>query len=215
MDTTKNIMTVEQACEQLLKSGFVKQYQTVKVGIANPKAVFAEAFITLGIEGANFEEKRKKFIPMLGYSQIFDWLSDNQGKGLWIAGDSGTGKTIIATMVIPVVLKLLHPMLTPTLIRHYQLNVKETAGQMYKQAIHSRVVIFDDMGRENTVNDFAGKFEFVPGIIDALENQKGMFIFTTNLPEGQLEQRYGTPTIDRIKGMCTKVIIKGKTNRYE
>ena len=208
-------MTVEEACQQLVKSGFIKQNQQIKIAIGNPKPVFAEAFITLGIEGSTFECKRKKFIPMLGYTQIYEWLSDNKGKGLWIAGDSGTGKTIIATMVIPVVLKLLYPMLTPTLIRHYQLNIKETAMQMYKQAIYSRVVIFDDMGRENTVNDFAGKFEFVPGIIDALENQNGMFIFTTNLPEGQLEQRYGTPTIDRIRGMCTKVVIKGKTNRYE
>ena len=64
-------------------------------------------------------------------------------------------------------------------------------------------------------HDSPGKFEFVPGIVDAMENQKGMFIFTTNLPEDLLEQRYGTPTIDRIKGICTKVIIKGKSNRYE
>ena len=75
------------------------------------------------------------------YELIADWLSDNKGKGLLLAGSCGRGKTLVATRILPLFFAERH--LFYNLFNSYELNSRQN------EVFRCKILCIDDIGVEN------------------------------------------------------------------
>lgn len=147
------------------------------------------------------------------YDKVAEWLSDNKGRGLLCVGTSGLGKTMICRNILPVILG--------------RDIVSCTAREMNNRIddlLKERCVIIDDLGKEDVETRTYGNrrtpfFE----LCDAAEKRGILLIITTNLsttpmPKGSpypssIEERYGVPTLDRLRATTKVAIFTGKSMR--
>ncbi|PZX18087.1 DNA replication protein DnaC [Breznakibacter xylanolyticus] len=140
------------------------------------------------------------------YEEIIDWMSDSKGKGLFLMGACGRGKSTILTGVLPVLMfQHLGLVLRPTHADDIPNNVNQLARYWS--------VCIDELGVESMVNDYAGNYEGFNRIINAAESKLRPVFISTNLNEEQLLDRYGERTFDRIIRLCRVVKFKGDSLR--
>lgn len=163
------------------------------------ECIINEAFVALDKSIKNFE-----FLPE--YNQVVDWMTDTKGKGLFLQGDVGRGKSIIVTGFIPLLM-----------LDSYKKVVKpcqaELIPERYKTLMRSWSICIDDLGTEPKVNDFGERYEGFPHIANAAEAKLKLMFISTNLSSEQLLDRYGERTMDRIRRLCKIVKFKGKSLR--
>ena len=145
----------------------------------------------------------KIFEWMLEYDQIIEWMTDTKGKGLALFGSIGRGKTIVNSLIIPVIFyekykKVLRPL---------------EADKITREDIEKWALIIDDIGIESMVNDFGTKTDMVNYAINKAEHYSKLLFLTSNLTKDELIQRYGSRIIDRIQRLCKIVIFTGKSLR--
>lgn len=161
--------------------------------------LFQEAFTTS-------DKSIQKYEHLDEYNHIVDWMVDNRGKGLFLQGDVGRGKSVIITGIIPVLMyATFSKVLTP--------YPAEVIPDRYKQLISAWAVCIDDLGTEPKVNDFGERYEGFPHIANAAEARLKLMFITTNLTSEQLLERYGERTVDRIRRLCRIVKFNGKSFR--
>lgn len=151
------------------------------------------------------------------YDEIVDWMTDTKGKGLLLTGGCGRGKSIIATGVIPVLLKMatncavravhaehLDRPCTPTIegMPNKPINIDYLCAVSYP--------IIDDIGVEVQIGGSGEKYEGVNRVINVAEQQAKAVFVTTNLNGEQIMERYGMRTVDRLAHLCK--IVKFKHN---
>jgi len=145
-----------------------------------------------------------KWLPE--YDEIADYLNDTKGKGLFLAGDVGRGKTTIIHHAIPL------------LFYHYQRKVVKCTHanelkhhlQEYKNKLF---IAIDEVGTEAVVNDYGSKYEPVNNLFDMAESQGKIIFISTNLNSTAIRERYGVRTLDRITRLCRIVKFKGESLR--
>jgi DNA replication protein DnaC len=126
----------------------VRDYKRYSFGnVEECKALFIKAFKLV-------DKTIKEYKHLPEYDSVIEWLSDTEGKGLFMIGNCGRGKSIILTGVIPLIFnarigKILKPI--PARKLH---TVTE-----YKTPF----IVIDDIGTEEIVNNYGTK-------IDAVEN---------------------------------------------
>lgn len=151
------------------------------------------------------------------YVQISKWLENNDRKGLFISGDCGRGKSLIARYVLPAILSAKLKLKIPV-FEYYELNPcvdKIVGGYDRDGDVVSGLTAFvlDDIGAESQFNQF-GNVRFVfADIMDAVEKDARFIIATTNLDKTQLLEKYGARTIDRIIATCKWVEFNGRSLR--
>lgn len=150
--------------------------------------------------------QKKRMIWLKEYDEIVDWLTDNKGKGLFLYGSVGQGKTLISRFVIPAVfLQVLQKC-----VRSYDTcEMNENIAKIK----NARMVVLDDIGTDSTLNDFGTKREVFAEIIDNTEKTSQLLIITTNLNKEQLIERYGSRVFDRIIATTKRVLFTGKSLR--
>jgi DNA replication protein DnaC len=139
------------------------------------------------------------------YDLIADWLTDNKGKGLLLAGSYGRGKTIIATRVLPLFFAERH--LIYSIFNSYDLN------RMQREVFASHILCIDDLGIENESVQFGERKNVFVELIDSVEKKGKLLVVTTNLTQSEIEEKYGTRTIDRFFSCCEIVNFSGKSLR--
>lgn len=144
--------------------------------------------------------------PLPEYAKVADWLADNHSKGLMLMGDMGRGKSIIALRILPVILKHFYQM-NLTCVSAYDMN-KQIDALRQKQ-----LLVLDDVGVESPYMDYGNRRDAFCEIVDAAEQNAALLIVTTNLNSPELLARYGYRTVDRMRGMMTKVLFKGESMR--
>jgi DNA replication protein DnaC len=140
------------------------------------------------------------------YEQVADWLRDNQGRGLFLFGANGRGKTVLAKTVIPAIL-----------LKYYRRVVAAYDAQQMnaqlEEILKRRVISLDDIGTEDVKVDFGERRWAFPEIIDRAEKKGNLVIITSNLGAEAIEAKYGVRTIDRIKATCRRVVFDGESMR--
>lgn len=140
------------------------------------------------------------------YEEVIDWMTDSKGKGLFLQGDCGRGKTTILCGVLPVIF---YQHLGMVLRPHHADEIPSKAPQIAKQW----AMCIDELGVEPLVNDYGEKHEGFNRIINAAEARVSPLFVTTNLKGEQLLERYGERTIDRINRLCRVVKFNGDSLR--
>jgi DNA replication protein DnaC len=146
------------------------------------------------------------------YDKVVDWLIDNKGKGLFMYGSCGRGKSIminvIRTMFVAVGKQLpgFHASMLPVKSPiHDDWNY-----QMYR---HWKCSYIDELGTERMVNDYGEKFEPFNEIINKAEQELDILVISSNLSADQFLLRYGDRTISRINRLCKIIEFKGEDLR--
>jgi len=154
------------------------------------------------------------------YEEVARWLGDNKSRGLICVGSCGLGKSVICCQALPYLFE-----------RHFEIEAPlvVTAPDMTRRIDellafcgHNRIIIIDDLGTEavETVT-FGNRRKPFCELVDKAERTGTLLIITTNLRTTKhaqinypsIEERYGEPTLDRLKAITHVVLFEGKSMR--
>lgn len=141
------------------------------------------------------------------YEPIAAWLSDNKGKGLLMSGNCGTGKTLIGSRIIPL---LLYHYCNKLMVFQYpaqEINCK------VDEILRQKIIYIDDVGKENMLNSYGNKRWIFPEIVDEAERRGKMLILSTNLDAEHLAEKYDDRTMDRLRSLTRLAPFTGKSLR--
>src|SRR5215203_3296081 len=129
------------------------------------------------------------------------------GRGLWLMGDVGTGKTSLAMLVSKAALE--HgrsvaiyslPRLLARIRRTYDADAGE---QSYLEFFHRLTAVdllhVDDLGAEKRTD---WVLEQLYALIDERYEAQRSMLITTNLAHDELEDQIGVRTVSRLNQMC-------------
>jgi len=148
--------------------------------------------------------KEFKWLPE--YDKVVQWMVNPNHKGLQLVGEPGRLKTVIATLVMPVLYYAVYKFI----IRPVEAADIEQSYAIFNQ---SPVIIVDDIGTEFTINDYGIKREPVNTLIDFCEKKSKVLIMTSNFSSELINTRYGIRTTDRLDLLCNAVWFKGESMR--
>lgn len=142
------------------------------------------------------------------YNEIFEWLKDNQGKGLLLIGANGVGKSVLSMQVIPFLFNRIHKRI---LSRYAAIEMTNIAT--YKEIMNNHLIVLDDIGTESMCEEFNYRRELFPDIIDSVERKGKLFIGSTNMCTDQLCERYDVRALDRLRGTTKLIVISHESMR--
>ena len=140
------------------------------------------------------------------YNRVVDWLIKPSKKGLHLTGNSGVLKTVITTLVIPLIYLKFHKIL----IR--PINADEIHDKLLSYSNHP-VIVVDDIGTEPMASDYGIKTEPFNKLVDMCEKKSKILIITSNLTSQEYIARYGTRVIDRMDALTTTIKFNHKSLR--
>ena len=140
------------------------------------------------------------------YRPIVEWMENNQGKGLLMAGTCGLGKSLIGIRILPILINDVHKLV----VNCYD---AQEMNAMPDEVMKRHLISIDDVGTEGTANIYGNKRLVFPEIVDSAEKRGKLLIISTNLNVAELTQKYGERTIDRLRGITKFVPFTGESMR--
>jgi DNA replication protein DnaC len=140
------------------------------------------------------------------------------GKGLWIQGDVGTGKTTLAMLVSKAALDAGRSVAIYSLPRLLNLLRESMDSQEGKLDFMDRLTAvdllhIDDLGAENQTD---WVLEQLYSIVNARYEAERAIVATTNLMPDELSERLGARTVSRLVEICGDLIpLFGEDKRRE
>ncbi len=186
---------IKQAFEQLSAHGYELPYE-INISVPDSENTLQKA--------GQYFYKNFQWLPE--YKEVAKWLADNQGKGLFLYGANGRGKTILSKVILPVIIYKY----AGKIIKRYD---AQEMNENLEDILKKRIVSLDDIGTEEIRVIYGEKRWAFPEIMDKTEKNKNLTIITTNLDASGIEAKYGIRTIERIKATCKRVVFKGNSLR--
>jgi DNA replication protein DnaC len=146
-------------------------------------------------------------------------LADNlaTGRGLWLSGDVGTGKTTLAMLVSKLAVEAGRtvaiyslPRLLARIRRTYDAQDESYSG-FFDRLTSVDLLQIDDLGAEKQSE---WVLEQLYSIVDERYVTERSIIVTTNLPFEKLSEQVGERTVSRIAEMCEQLPLFGDDRRY-
>lgn len=142
-----------------------------------------------------------------------------EGRGLWLFGDTGTGKTTLAMLISKAALEAGKtvaiyslPKLLARIRRTYD---SEPGGDSYlsffEQLTSVDLLHIDDLGAEKR-SDWV--LEQLYALVNERYEAQRSILITTNLPHPELEEQIGSRTVSRLTQICDEVEVRGEDRRY-
>lgn len=142
-----------------------------------------------------------------------------QGRGLWLFGDTGTGKTTLAMLISKAALEAGRsvaiyslPKLLARIRRTYD---SEPGGDSYLSLFEKLTSVdllhIDDLGAEKR-SDWV--LEQLYALVNERYEAQRSIVITTNLPHPELEEQIGSRTVSRLTQICDEVEVRGDDRRY-
>jgi len=195
-------ISINQAISELRRNNVEAKRATFELRFGtrdNCRKMFEEAFraVDLSVE---------TYTHLPEYDHVIDWMTDTKGKGLFLTGDCGRGKSIILTGVIPA---LMFQLFNKVLNNYRACEIIEKSSMISKQW----AISIDDVGIEPTIKDYGENIEGFNSIVDAAEARIAPLFISTNLNSSEILARYGERTFDRIFRLCKVVKFTGESLR--
>lgn len=152
----------------------------------------------------SFENKKMQWLPE--YEEVADWLSGNKGRGIFLYGNCGRGKSLMVRYILPaIILQQCHKV-----VNVY--DIQEMNSQL-DTLLTKSLIALDDIGSEEVVNSYGNRRLAFAEIMDAAEKQHKLILISSNLDEQGLRNRYGDRTLDRIKATTRRILFRGESLR--
>jgi len=143
-----------------------------------------------------------------------------EGRGLWLSGDTGTGKTTLAMLVSRIALEEGHSVaiysLPKLLARVRRTYDAEPGGDSYltffERLTSVDLLHVDDFGAEKR-SDWV--LEQLYALVNERYEDERSILLTTNLEMGELEQQIGKRTVSRLVEVCEQIPLFGEDRRPE
>lgn len=152
----------------------------------------------LGAKQENLDDKTKEAIQK----------AIDEDKGLFIYGDTGTGKTY--TIYALSLRKSNVNNFIELLIEYRDYMQKGFYYENLTELLNQDYLFIDDIGSEKT-SDFV--IEFLYMIVNKRYENMKRTVFTTNLTLEDFKNRYGDRILSRIAEMCILLELKGEDKR--
>ncbi len=197
---------VQQARTQGVRSVLPTKYQGV--GLDRPPIS----------DMARDPKYRNAMRAVTDYIENFDaYLSE--GRGLWLEGDVGTGKTTLAMLVSKRAIETGHSVAIyslPRLLARIRRTYDGEAGELsylefFRRLTSVDLLHIDDLGAEKR-SDWV--LEQLYAIVDERYASSLPMIVTTNLPIPELEEQIGQRTVSRLSETCTWIGVHGEDKRF-
>jgi DNA replication protein DnaC len=142
-----------------------------------------------------------------------------EGRGLWLFGDTGTGKTTLAMLISKAAIEAGKsvaiyslPKLLARIRRTYD---SEPGGDSYLSFFERLTSVdllhIDDLGAEKR-SDWV--LEQLYALVNERYEAQRSILITTNLPHPELEEQIGSRTVSRLTQICDEVEVRGDDRRY-
>ena len=140
------------------------------------------------------------------YADAIDEHLD-EGRGLWLMGDVGTGKTTLAMLVSKAAAEAGRtvaiyslPRLLARIRRTYDAESGEDSYlEFFERLTSVDLLHIDDLGAEKS-SDWV--LEQLYAIVDERYESQRAMVVTTNLDQASLEEQIGPRTVSRLVEMC-------------
>lgn len=200
MTTPNNTANFDGILEEMKAHGMKLPLSKISFSVPNAKNVLRAAMeYFVGLEGREAE-----WLPE--YAKVSGWLSDNQGRGLFMYGNCGRGKSILCRYAIPAIL-----------LRYCGKVVSvfdiQDMNRDIDTVLSKRIIALDDIGTEEMSIKWGERRMAFAEIMDAAEKRGNIVIISTNLGNKDLAERYGDRVLDRIIATTTRVLFSGKSLR--
>jgi DNA replication protein DnaC len=157
-------------------------------------------------------------------AEVRSYLDDldarlDAGRGLWLFGDTGTGKTTLAMLISKTAIEAGRSVAIyslPKLLAHIRRTYdSETGGGSYLSFFERLTSVdllhIDDLGVEKR-SDWV--LEQLYALINERYETERSVIVTTNLAHPELEEQIGPRTVSRLAQICDEVPLFGDDRRY-
>jgi DNA replication protein DnaC len=141
----------------------------------------------------------------------------DDGEGVWLFGDVGTGKTSLAMLISQEALKAGRsvaiysmPRLLAEIRDTYSDSSQRSYMELFERLCNVDLLQIDDLGTESRSE---WVLEQVYAIVnERWQNQRSMIV-TTNLSKEELDEQIGARTVSRLKEMCELIPLMGNDLR--
>lgn len=216
-------MSRQKSTENSMGNNWKKEYQKDKgkdliKKIQRLKQSIPKRFKNKGFYNFNKSRNLKGFEACRQYAR--DFLDNlKSGKGLFITGTVGTGKTHLAISIIDYIARILKRKIYGRIIFttaidllseiKYSYETKDTEGTVnfYEEC---DLLVIDDLGIEKSTD---WTHELFYKIIDSRYSNMLPTIITTNLTDIEIKEKLSERIISRIYEMCQGVKLTGKDYR--
>jgi DNA replication protein DnaC len=142
------------------------------------------------------------------------------GRGLWLFGDTGTGKTTLAMLVSKAATELGHsvaiyslPKLLARIRRTYDDEAgSDSYGAFFERLTSVDLLHIDDFGAEKR-SDWV--LEQLYALVNERYEDERSILLTTNLAVDKLEDQIGARTVSRLTETCEQIPLFGTDRRPE
>lgn len=143
----------------------------------------------------------------------------DEGRGLWLFGETGTGKTSLAMLVSKEALEAGRSVAIyslPKLLARIRRTFESATGEdnyteLFERLTSVDLLHIDDFGAEKR-SDWV--LEQLYALINERYETERAVVVTTNLPHEELEEQIGARTVSRLSQMCDEVPLFGPDRRY-
>jgi len=174
--------------------------EKVDIAIENAKEVLVDGF-TYFLSAAGY---RMQWLPE--YESVAGWLTNNGGKGLFLYGNCGRGKTMLCRYVLPAIL-LGYCRRVVSVFDTTEMNTR------LDHVLSRNIISIDDIGTEEMSNIYGNKRLAFAEVMDAAEKYNKLMIISSNLTVNEIRKRYGDRVLDRVKSTTHRVLFEGESLR--
>lgn len=159
----------------------------------------------------------KRFIDLNTDRDIINFTDIKNPRGLYIWGNVGTGKTVMACSIakrlieVRAHVKFLSSAKFIVELQSAWRKEGESVDEILKNIARTEVLIFDDIGAEGKLTDFVRQVFYY--LINEREQWCLKTIFTSNFSLDRLDGYIDSRISSRIAGMCDIIEIKSKDRR--
>lgn len=200
MTTQSNTQTFNSLFDEMKQHGMKLPVDRVGIAVPQAEAVMKHALsYFLSLEG-----RRLEWLPE--YAKVCQWLEGNEGRGLFLYGNCGRGKSLLCRYVLPAIL-LRYCRKVVSVYDMQELN------HDIDTALRKHLLSLDDVGTEEVSVKYGERRLAFAEVMDAAEKSGKLVIVSTNLNEAELRERYGDRVLDRIRSTTVRIKFVGQSLR--
>lgn len=196
----------------LNEDGTASKCDCLEPRLAKARASGINSVLPKRYRGVSFDRPPVTEIDPRAVGAVREWidaLDENfeAGNGLWLMGDTGTGKTTLAMLVSKEALKRDHTVAIysmPSLLTRIRATYGAEAGEgsydeFFERLCEVDLLHVDDLGAEKQTE---WVLEQLYALVNERYERQKSIVVTTNLSQDELEDQIGPRTVSRLIQMC-------------